>query len=263
MQVNLLSAGAAGCRWIVPLLIAVRLAGANAAEPKQPPKPQAKPSTTQAQPAQPQPAQPQPAQAPSAPNQSQASANEIIANSFAEPDLIVRFDRALQLTPDQQQYIGAEVKRATDRLATLQGQIKRQTELLAPMVTPPVVEEEVVLPQAEKILQLEREVKLAQLRLLVRANNILTPSQKAQLKAIQQKVLTLQEKWATVQQLMRLRQKEGVDLGDFTPLKTEYEAAIAEGAIDKAERTLDRALEQLQNKSDKPAGKPASPKAGR
>jgi fluoroacetyl-CoA thioesterase len=191
-----------------------------------------------------------------APAWSQTSANEILGAHFYEPELIQRFEKVLNLTPDQQRYLQTEMSGAVARLTELQAQIKGQVERLAPMISSTVVEEDPVLAQSEKILQLERAMKLAQLKVLIRVNNILTASQKTKMKEIQQQVLGLQEKWAGVMQRLQQRQSAGSDLSDYEPLKKEYETAIKEGAIERAGAVLDRTLQKLQ------APPPAKPAPG-
>ncbi|MBN2506910.1 MAG: hypothetical protein JXQ71_09470 [Verrucomicrobia bacterium] len=189
----------------------------------------------------------------------QTSANDILGTRFSEPELIQRFEKVLKLTADQQRYLRSELNRAAGQLAELQGQITHQAQRLAPMVRQTVVDEDQVLAQSERIFQLERAKKLAQLRVLIRVNNILTPSQQAAMKEVQQKVLALQDKWAAVQQLLLQQQKSGADLSAYEPLKKEYDAAIAEGAIERAESVLDRARQKLETPAPEPSPAGARP----
>jgi Spy/CpxP family protein refolding chaperone len=59
--------------------------------------------------------------------------------------------------------------------------MSQETEHLAKLVEPSVVDEASVLEQVDRTLAVERDIKRAQVALLVRIKNTLTPAQQAKL----------------------------------------------------------------------------------
>jgi Spy/CpxP family protein refolding chaperone len=97
------------------------------------------------------------------------------------PELVIAHQEAIGLTGDQRMAI--KVLEATSGLQIIQTQWKLSTgtEKLATMLSGPVVDETAVLQQIDQVLALEREVKRAQLSMLVHVKNQLTPAQQQKL----------------------------------------------------------------------------------
>ncbi len=181
----------------------------------------------------------------------EATANEILVRYFYEPELIQQLQDKLTLTQDQKFALQVELKVAKDRVAYLQGQIRQETQRLIPLVSPDQVDEDAVLAQSKKILDLEQEIKHVQLKLLVHLKNKLTPQQQAVLKPIKARQLALQAKLLKAQAMILQQQQEGRDLSALTHFKQEFETLVKQGQFEKAEIVIDRTLTFLEGNRGK------------
>jgi len=104
-----------------------------------------------------------------------------IAQSFFAPDLVMQNQQAIGLTDDQKSFLKTEIRDAQLKFTDLQWKLQDEMEKMTALVKQPHVEEKDAVAQLEKILALEREIKRAQVTLLVRIKNKLTPDQQAKL----------------------------------------------------------------------------------
>jgi Spy/CpxP family protein refolding chaperone len=106
------------------------------------------------------------------------------AGSFFPPELVIQNQEALGLTNDQKSFFRSEVRDAQLRFTDLQWKMQDEAEKMVALVRQPQVDEQQALAQLEKVLAVEREIKRAQVALLVRIKNKLTPEQQAKLETI-------------------------------------------------------------------------------
>lgn len=104
-----------------------------------------------------------------------------IAQSFFAPDLVMQNQQAIGLTDEQKSFLKNEIRDAQLKFTDLQWKLQDEMEKMTALVKQPHVEEKDAVAQLEKILALEREIKRAQVTLLVRIKNKLTPDQQAKL----------------------------------------------------------------------------------
>ncbi len=110
-----------------------------------------------------------------------------IGQNFFAPELVIQNQAAIGLNDDQKTYLKTEIRQAQLKFTESQWKLQDEMEKLVSLVKQPHVEEQDALTQLEKVLAMEREIKRAQVTLLVRIKNKLTPEQQAKLFEIRSK----------------------------------------------------------------------------
>lgn len=105
----------------------------------------------------------------------------LMSNLFP-PDLIMQNQDAIKLTDDQRQYIIGEIQKVQAQATGVQWRLQAAMERLGAAVHQDQPAEAAVLSQLDSVLALEREMKRAQIGLLVRLKGRLTPDQQATLR---------------------------------------------------------------------------------
>ncbi len=95
--------------------------------------------------------------------------------------------KAIGLDDGQKSSIRAEISKAQGRFTELQWQLQDAMETLVSLLKQDSADEQQVLAQLDKVLNWEREIKRAQLGLMVRIKNKLTPEQQARLRQLRAK----------------------------------------------------------------------------
>lgn len=104
-----------------------------------------------------------------------------LGQSFFPPELVMQNQQAIGLTDEQKSYLRTELRDAQLKFTDLQWKLQDEAEKMVALVKQPHVDEQQALAQLEKVLSVEREVKRAQIALLVHIKNKLTPEQQAKL----------------------------------------------------------------------------------
>jgi len=104
-----------------------------------------------------------------------------IGQSFFAPELVIQHQEAVGLSAEQKEYLKAEIRQAQLKFTELQWKLQDEMEKLVTLVKQPRVDEQQVLAQLERVLAAEREIKRAQVTLLVRIKNKLTAEQQEKL----------------------------------------------------------------------------------
>jgi Spy/CpxP family protein refolding chaperone len=107
--------------------------------------------------------------------------NDPFAAALFPPELIMAHQRELGLEDRQRTTITSEIQKAQAKFVELQWKMSDETQHLATLLQPSVVNEAEVLEQVDRTLAVEREIKRVQVALLVRIKNALTASQQAKL----------------------------------------------------------------------------------
>lgn len=110
--------------------------------------------------------------------------NSIEANLF-KPELVMKHQRALELTDAQKNAILGAYQQAQSDFTKWQWELQAATENLTEMVSGDQINEQESLKQLEKMLDLERNIKRTQLGLMIKIKNQLTPEQQKKLKELQ------------------------------------------------------------------------------
>ena len=100
------------------------------------------------------------------------------------PELVMARQNAIGLSDAQKTYLRAEVLKAQMRFTELQWQLQDAMEGLIGLLKQSKVDEAQVSAQLDKVLSSEREIKRAQISLLVRIKNNLTEEQQHRLQAL-------------------------------------------------------------------------------
>ena len=108
-----------------------------------------------------------------------------IAQNLFPPELVMQHRQEVGLTDEQKAAIKDEAIKASTRFSELQWQMQDEMETMANLMKGASVDEQKVLAQLDKILNIEREVKRTQLALSIRIKNKLTPEQQERLRELQ------------------------------------------------------------------------------
>ena len=110
-----------------------------------------------------------------------------VGETLFPPELIMQNQKTIGLDDNQKGLIRGEIIKAQGRFTELQWQLQDAMESLTSLLKQDKVDEQQVLAQLDKVLNLERDIKRAQISLLVRLKNKLTPEQQGRLRALRGK----------------------------------------------------------------------------
>lgn len=110
-----------------------------------------------------------------------------VGQSLFPPELVMQHQKAIGLEEGQKSFIRAEISKAQGRFTELQWQLQDAMETLVSLLNQHTVDEQQVLAQLDKVLNVEREIKHAQITLMVRIKNKLAPEQQARLRQLRDK----------------------------------------------------------------------------
>jgi Spy/CpxP family protein refolding chaperone len=115
-----------------------------------------------------------------------ATTEELAQNLFP-PDLILKYRQDIGLDESQSKSLKELVQKAQSKFLDLQWDMQAEAAKLAQLLRASHIEETAAVAQADKVLGMEREIKEAQLLLLVRIKNLLTPAQQDKLAELRHK----------------------------------------------------------------------------
>lgn len=110
--------------------------------------------------------------------------NDPIGRNLAPPDLVMSHSEELGLSDKQRAAIKNEIQKMQAKFIDAQWDLQDNTSKMARLLQQQPIDEARVLEQADKVMGLEREIKRAQLTLLIRIKNTLTPDQIAKLEVL-------------------------------------------------------------------------------
>jgi Spy/CpxP family protein refolding chaperone len=117
----------------------------------------------------------------------QKADEDTIGKNFFAPELVMQHQEAIGMTDEQKTFLKTEIRGAQVKFTDWQWKLQDEMEKMATLVKQPRVNEQDAVAQLEKVLAIEREIKRAQVTLLVRIKNNLTPEQQAKLVEIRNK----------------------------------------------------------------------------
>ena len=103
-------------------------------------------------------------------------ADPVMSNLFS-PDVIMQNQDAIKLTDDQRQYIIGEIQRVQTLATGVQWRLQAAMERLGKTLHQERPDEALAMSQLDSVLALEREMKRAQIGMLVRLKSHLTTEQ--------------------------------------------------------------------------------------
>ena len=104
-----------------------------------------------------------------------------IAQYVFPPELIMKYSGEIALDAEQRTAIKEAVRQAQTKFLGAQWEMQEETTKLVHLLQAHQVDEKAVLSEADRLMDLERQVKKTQLSLMVRLKNLLTPAQQARL----------------------------------------------------------------------------------
>jgi Spy/CpxP family protein refolding chaperone len=113
--------------------------------------------------------------------------NDPLADALFAPELIMQHQQAIGLTEEQKTHLKNEARKAQVRFTELQWELQDEMEKLLSLVKRDQVDEQQVLGQLDKVLDVERKIKHIHINLALRIKNSLTSDQQAKLREIKNK----------------------------------------------------------------------------
>ncbi|HKG90411.1 MAG TPA: periplasmic heavy metal sensor [Gemmatimonadaceae bacterium] len=114
----------------------------------------------------------------------QEGQDKAIEKQLFPPELVMQQQQRIGLRPEQREAITEAIQQTQHRLVDLQWRMQAEAQKLLELLERPAVDEAAVLAQVDRALAVEREVKRAQMTLLIRIKNTLTPEQQATLRTL-------------------------------------------------------------------------------
>jgi Spy/CpxP family protein refolding chaperone len=103
------------------------------------------------------------------------------------PELIMRYQADIGLTDEQRAAITKAMTDAQAQLVELQWQFEKESKQLTDMLASAQIDESAALAQADRVMNLELQMKRTHLALLIRVKQVLTPDQQSKLRALRLK----------------------------------------------------------------------------
>ena len=103
------------------------------------------------------------------------------------PELIMRYQDDIALTNQQREAITEAMGETQKQLVDLQWQFESASKKLTDTLGAPAIDETAALAVADKVMNLELQMKRTHLALLIRIKKILTPSQQTKLRELRGK----------------------------------------------------------------------------
>lgn len=128
-----------------------------------------------------------PAPAPHAPqprHHGSPDAHDVIARHFFPPEMIMAHQRDIGLGEDQREAIKTAVDEAHSTVHDLKWDLQPETQALADLVAAESLDEAAVLAQAERVMDMEKRIKLIHMSLVIRIKNLLTAEQRETLSSL-------------------------------------------------------------------------------
>jgi Spy/CpxP family protein refolding chaperone len=101
---------------------------------------------------------------------------------FFPPEMVMRNQKAINLTDDQQKSIKSEMQKSMSRFTELQWEQSAEEEKMQELVKADRPDEKKVLAQLDKLLDIENQMKRLHLTTMIRIKNILAPEQQQKLR---------------------------------------------------------------------------------
>jgi len=110
-----------------------------------------------------------------------------IAQALFAPELIMKYHSEIALDDSQSKSIKELVQKAQTKFVDMQWEMQGEAEKLVKLLNARPVDESAVLAQMDRVLNLERDIKKAQVSLMVRIKNTLTAAQQDKLIELRRK----------------------------------------------------------------------------
>ena len=112
--------------------------------------------------------------------------NLVIEGFLFPPELVMRYQGEIGLQDSQRATLSSAMQQAQSKFVDTQWKLSAEGEKLSRLLQNPTVDETQVLEQVDRILALEREMKRAQMGLMIRVKNTLTAAQQEKLRQLRE-----------------------------------------------------------------------------
>lgn len=102
------------------------------------------------------------------------------------PELVMQHQTEIGITDAQRATLTTALQQAQSKFVETQFKLSAEGEKFAKLLSGSTIDETLALEQVDRVLSMEREIKRAQVGLLVRIKNTLTPAQQAKLTQLRQ-----------------------------------------------------------------------------
>jgi hypothetical protein len=110
-----------------------------------------------------------------------------IAQNLFPPELVMKYRQDINLDEGQSKAIKEAIQKAQTKFLDMQWDMQSESEKLVQLLKARPVDENAVLAQVDQVLNREREIKKAQISLLVRIKNQLSEGQQNKLMELRSK----------------------------------------------------------------------------
>jgi Spy/CpxP family protein refolding chaperone len=115
------------------------------------------------------------------------NAEDVFKHVLVAPELIMKYHNEIGLEENQSRAIKELIQKSQSKFLDLQWEMQAEVEKLVKLLSARPTDENAVLAQVDHVLNLEREIKKAQVLLMVRIKNTLTPAQLDKLTELRRK----------------------------------------------------------------------------
>ncbi len=168
------------------------------------------------------------------------------------PDFIVGNADAIHLTDAQRQTLRDTVEKAQERFAGMHRALQQEAEAFGKLLAQPAATEAAVLAQFDKVQDRERELKRAQLALMLALRSQLTDEQRNKLTELREKSPGqpppgFAAKMERIKAGVAKWQSEGRDPSPIGEIMRQFEPLMRSGQLEPANALLDQALKALES----------------
>lgn len=117
----------------------------------------------------------------------QKPGDDPVAQALYPPELVMKYHQEINLDEGQSKAIKEAIQKAQPKFLDMQWDMQAEAEKLIKLLKARPVEEAAVLAQMDQVLNREREIKKAQISLLIHIKNLLSDAQQNKLTELRQK----------------------------------------------------------------------------
>ncbi|HEU4413873.1 MAG TPA: hypothetical protein VFT65_03750 [Candidatus Angelobacter sp.] len=111
----------------------------------------------------------------------QKPADNPVAKTLFPPELVMRFHQEISLDDSQSRAMRDAIQNAQGKFVSMQWDLQTETDKLVKLLKAHPVDEQATMVQVDHVLDRERDIKKAQISLLIRIKNLLTEAQQTKL----------------------------------------------------------------------------------
>ena len=117
----------------------------------------------------------------------QKPGDDPIAQALFPPELVMKYHQEINLDEGQSRAIKEAIQKAQIKFLDMQWDMQSEAEKLIRLLKARPVDEQAVLAQVDQVLNREREIKKAQISLLIHIKNLLSEAQQNKLTELRQR----------------------------------------------------------------------------